>query len=135
MANRTGGCLCGAVRYELTGDPLATVVCHCTHCQRQSGGMFSTNLVVREAAYAQTGESKVYVDKGDSGKAVWRNFCADCGSPILSKLERSPGLLMIKAGTLDDLSSLAPAMEVYTDHAAGWVVPVAGAKRFSQSAQ
>ena len=132
MTDREGGCLCGAVRYVLKAEPLMTAVCHCTHCQRQSGGVFSTNLAIPDAAYVQTGETKVFTDKGDSGKAVWRHFCGACGSPILSKVEAMPGLSLVKAGTLDDMSGLKPGIEVYTDHAAAWVVPIAGAQRFAQ---
>ena len=134
MADREGGCLCGAVRYVLKSDPLMTAVCHCTHCQRQSGGVFSTNVGVPEAAYVQTGETKVFTDKGDSGLAVWRHFCPECGSPIISKVEAMPGLVLVKAGTLDDMSGLTPSVEVYTDHAAEWVSPIAGARRFAQAA-
>ena len=133
MAVRQGGCLCGAVRYELLVEPLATAVCHCTHCQKQSGGVFSTNLVVPESAYVQTGETKVYDDSGDSGGAVYRHFCGKCGSPIRSMVAVMPGMALVKAGTLDDMSGLTPAIEVYTDHAAAWVAPIAGAQRFAQS--
>lgn len=134
MTNRTGGCLCGAIRYELKSEPSMTAVCHCTHCQRQSGGVFSTNLVVPESDYVQQGETKVYQDTGDSGKAVYRHFCGNCGSPITSRVEAMPGVAMVKAGTLDDFSGLKPAVEVYTDHAADWVAPIAGAHRFAQGA-
>lgn len=134
MAEREGGCLCGAVRYVLKSDPIMTAVCHCTHCQRQSGGVFSTNVAVPEAAYVQTGETKVFEDKGDSGQPVWRHFCPNCGSPILSKVAAMPGMVLVKAGTLDDMSGLTPAIEVYTDHAAAWVAPIAGARRFGQAA-
>lgn len=132
MGERVGGCLCGAVRYRLKGEPLAVAVCHCTHCQKQSGGMFSTNLVVPEALYEQTGETRVFHDRGDSGQAVLRHFCGACGSPILSEVAVMPGLKLVKAGTLDDFSGLTPSVEVYTDHAAAWVTPVAGAQRFAQ---
>lgn len=134
MADREGGCLCGAVRYVLKSEPIMTAVCHCTHCQRQSGGVFSTNVAVPEAAYVQTGETKVFADKGDSGQAVWRHFCPNCGSPILSKVAMMPGMVLVKAGTLDDMSGLTPAIEVYTDHAAAWVAPIPGAQRFAQAA-
>jgi hypothetical protein len=133
MTELSGGCLCGAIRYRVTSDPVVTAVCHCTHCQRQSGGMFSTNVVVPESAYEQTGESAVYADSGDSGQPVWRHFCNRCGSPIYSSIAAMPGVLMLKAGTLDDFSGLTPTVEVYTDHAAAWVTPVAGATRFAQS--
>lgn len=133
MPSRSGGCLCGAIRYELASEPGMTAVCHCTHCQKQSGGVFSTNLVVPESDFSQQGETKVYQDTGDSGQAVYRHFCGDCGSPILSKVAAMPGLCMVKVGTLDDFSGITPAIEVYTDHAAAWVAPVAGAQRFAQS--
>ena len=134
MADREGGCLCGAVRYVLKAEPVTTAVCHCTHCQRQSGGVFSTNLVVPEAAYVQTGETKVYDDNGDSGQSVWRHFCPNCGSPIISRIAVMPGVVMVKAGTLDDMSGVTPDIEVYTDHAADWIAPIPGARRFGQSA-
>ena len=134
MAEREGGCLCGAVRYVLKTDPLMTAVCHCTHCQRQSGGVFSTNLGIPEAAYVQTGDTRVYEDTGDSGQSVFRHFCPNCGSPILSTIAAMPGMVMIKAGTLDDMSGLTPGVEIYTDHAASWMAPIAGARRFGKAA-
>ena len=57
MQDRKGGCLCGAMRYVLKGEPRAIAICHCTHCQRQSGSSFSFNLVIREADYEQSGET------------------------------------------------------------------------------
>jgi len=134
MTQRTGGCLCGAVRYALSAEPVMTAVCHCTHCRRQSGSVFSTNLIIAEAHYHQTGETRVFNDSGDSGKAVWRHFCATCGSPLISKIEAMPGMIAVKAGTLDDWSGLNPGIEVYTDHAAAWVPPAPGAQRFAQGA-
>jgi hypothetical protein len=133
MADRDGGCLCGQVRYTLKTEPVITAVCHCTHCQKQSGAMFSTNIGVPETAYEQRGQTKVFTDTGDSGQPVLRHFCGDCGSPILSKVAGLPGMVLIKAGTLDDLSGLVPTLEVYADHAAGFVAPIAGAQRFGQA--
>ena len=133
MIGRKGGCLCGAVRYELKAEPAMTAVCHCTHCQRQSGSVFSTNVVVMTADYVQHGQTKVFEDKGDSGKGVHRHFCGHCGSPILSMIDLMPGMLMVKMGTLDDFSGIAPGIEVYTDHAASWISPIAGARRFGQA--
>ena len=134
MTQRTGRCLCGAISYTLKSEPTMMAVCHCTHCQRQSGGVFSTNIMIAEADYTQSGETKVYRDKGDSGQAVWRHFCGECGSPILSKVGAMPGMVIVKAGTLNDWSGLAPTIEVYTDHAAPWVTPVLHAHRFAQGA-
>ncbi|MFN7106785.1 MAG: GFA family protein [Brevundimonas sp.] len=119
-AARAGGCLCGAVRY-LVDQPLADVaICHCSHCRKQSGALFSANIVVTEDHYRQTGEVKVFEDRGDSGEVVFRHFCPNCGSPILSRISALPSAVIIKSGTLDDLSGLAPVVEVYTDRAVSW---------------
>ncbi len=133
MQDRKGRCLCGSVRYVLKGEPRAISICHCTHCQRQSGSVFSLNLVMREADYEQSGETMVYVDTGDSGKPVYRHFCGRCGSGIFSKTALLPGKVVVKAGTLDSLEELQPKVEIYTDRAVKWVTPVAGAARFAQN--
>jgi hypothetical protein len=134
MQDRKGGCLCGAVRYVVKGEPRAVALCHCTHCQRQSGSIFSFNLVIREADYEQAGETMIDVDKGDSGQAVYRHFCGRCGSPILAKIAEAPGKVVVKAGTLDNMEGLEPRTEIYTKHAVKWLGPLAGnAARFAQN--
>ena len=62
---RTGRCLCGQISYEISGDLIATAVCHCEHCQRQSGGAFSVNLVVQESQLAVTGTLSTFEDRGE----------------------------------------------------------------------
>jgi hypothetical protein len=133
VQDRKGGCLCGAVRYVLKGEPQAVAICHCTHCQRQSGSVFSCNVVMREADYEQSGATMVYVDKGDSGQPVYRHFCGRCGSPILATVAEAPGKVVVRAGTLDDMAGLQPPTEVYPDHAVKWLAPVAGTARFAQN--
>lgn len=121
MATQTGGCLCGQVTYTLEGDPAATAVCHCKNCQRQSGAAFSVNLLVRESQLSLKGTMTTFDDKGDSGNKVYRKFCGTCGSPILSALEGMPGMVAVKAGTLDDVSGVKPAVQVWCDSKQGWV--------------
>jgi hypothetical protein len=133
MQDRKGGCLCGAVRYTLKSEPRAIAVCHCTHCQKLSGSVFSFNVVVKEADYEQQGETKLFVDQGDSGQPVYRYFCDGCGSPILAKIAAAPGKVVVKAGTLDSLEGLTPQAEIYTDHAVSWLAPIAGAARSARS--
>lgn len=133
MQDREGGCLCGAVRYTVKGEPRGTAICHCTHCQKQSGSLFSFNLVVRETDYQQSGETMVFIDKGDSGHPVHRHFCGRCGSPLLAKTALMPGKVVVKAGTLDELDGLRPQIEIYADHAVTWLAPVPGAARFGQN--
>ncbi|MEW6645471.1 MAG: GFA family protein [Pseudomonadota bacterium] len=133
MVERSGGCLCGAVRYVLKSEPRAIAVCHCTHCQKQSGSLFSLNLMIREADYEQSGDTRIYVDEGDSGQPVYRHFCGSCGSPILATIAAAPGKVVVKAGTLDSMDGLQPKTEIYTDHAVEWLAPVAGAARFARN--
>lgn len=129
---REGGCLCGAIRYTIhtAPAPAVAVVCHCTHCQRQSGSVLSFNLILAEPQFEQRGTTKVYTDSGDSGMPVYRHFCGDCGSPITSRPAAKPGMVIVKAGTLDDGSGLAPKIEVYCRHSAKWLPRMPDAARF-----
>lgn len=120
---QTGRCLCGSVSYELSGDILATAVCHCDHCQRQSGGAFSVNLVVHESQLAVDGELAEYMETGenDDGEYVARRFCGTCGSPIVSALLGTEGIVAVKAGTLDDKSAVEPGVQAWCEHKQPWV--------------
>ena len=128
---REGGCLCGAVRYRVTGDPIISAVCHCRHCQKQGGSAFSVVIAVTDDNYAQTGKTAVFEDRGDSGQPVHRHFCGDCGSPIVSIAGMLPGLTLIKAGTLDDPSAINPAQEAYCRDAWPVFPRLAGAQGFA----
>jgi hypothetical protein len=119
----TGRCLCGSVTYELAGDIIATAVCHCDHCQRQSGGAFSVNLIAHESQLSLNGELRTYEERGERGDDVYvrRKFCPNCGSPVVSELSKSAGIIAVKAGTLDDRSAVAPTVEVWCVDRQPWV--------------
>lgn len=86
MSKLAGGCLCGAVRYESDAQSVVTAVCHCKHCQKQSGSAFSVIIGVPKGALDFHGKPlAVFHDVGDSRLPVRRKFCPDCGSPILSE--------------------------------------------------
>jgi len=121
MTTHDGGCLCGAVRYSFEGEPAAALVCHCTHCQKQAGSAFSTILGVPEAALTMTGQPTSYHDHGESGKLVERIFCGTCGSPLISKVEVAPGMVWVKAGTLDDTAVFKPSAHIWTRSKQCWV--------------
>ncbi len=117
-----GGCLCGAIRYTSAAQPLMTAVCHCKHCQRQSGTAFSVLVALPAGTLELQGEApSTYQDRGESGLAVMRHFCGRCGSPISSQVEAMPGMDWLKAGTLDDASWLQPQVAIWCDHAQPWV--------------
>lgn len=136
MSNQSihGGCLCGAVHYELSQPPLATALCHCTHCQRQSGSVMSMVCMVPEAAFTSTGEMRLYLDQGDSGGKVERHFCGCCGSPIFSRVAANPGVIFVKAGTLDGWQDFKPSVEVYRSRTASWLPAVEGTRIFEGAA-
>ncbi len=134
MTTRTGGCLCGHVRYTVASDLLAVVVCHCRNCQKQAGSALSVVAVAPLDAVTVTGTLKIYEDKGTSGQTVYRNFCPDCGSPVLTDTPqaRGQGMIFIKAGTLDDVSDLKPTAHYWARSAQPWFVMPPDAEIFHQ---
>jgi len=124
----TGGCLCGAVRYELTAPMLFGGFCYCIDC-RKSSGSHSASMAVPEAAVKLTGETREFQTTGDSGSPVTRVFCPKCGSPIMSKGAR-PGVVMLKAGSLDDPEQFKPMASIYVTRAPSWDKPREGLPSF-----
>lgn len=131
----TGGCLCGAIRYSVDGAPLVTAVCHCRHCQRQSGSAFSVMIAVKAKQLTREGDIATYRDRGDSGGEVARHFCPKCGSPLFSTLPAAPAIVYVKAGTLDDVSALSPGVHLWTSSAQQWVDIDPAAQCFERNAQ
>ena len=117
----TGGCACGAIRYECSAEPIMSFNCHCRDCQRMSGTAFASALAVSAAAFTLTqGEPKFFEKKGDSGNTVLRGFCPDCGSPLMGKFPESPDVIGLLAGSLDDPSGHQPTVDIWTKSAHPW---------------
>lgn len=118
----TGGCLCGKIRYSISQSVQNIVACHCTHCQKASGSGMSHNAIVSASSFAiASGQPKVYADTADSGNKLYRAFCPDCGSPIYSQREKTPEVMVVKVGTLDDSSTMKLVMNIWTRSARPWV--------------
>ena len=115
MGQLDGRCLCGKVTYHCDGEPMATLLCHCTDCQRQTGTAFSIVVgVERDSLHVDGDTVSSFTTVGeDTGEAVHRQFCTACGSPIVSLPDATPDLAFIKAGTLNDRSWLEPEMEIW----------------------
>jgi hypothetical protein len=116
----TGGCLCGAVRYELDGEPIFSGHCHCVDCQKATGTGHVSVVALPSPAVKVTGQTKPFTVKGDSGKDYARNFCPNCGSLVFGVADAMPGVTMITAGTLDDPSIFTPQMSIYTRSRHAW---------------
>lgn len=114
-----GSCLCGAVRYQVEGELAPIQICHCSQCRKAQGTAFVTNIPVRESAFVLLGgaeQLKAY----ESSPGKQRVFCADCGSPIYSRTSKLPGVLRIRAGSLEGELETRPGGHAFTASRANW---------------
>ena len=116
----TGGCECGALRYECTAVPLMAGHCHCHSCRKASGTGHGSHLMVPKAAVTISGEASRYERSAESGNTVRRAFCPQCGSPVWSQSSGYPEVLVLRAGSLDDPERFRPGARVYAAHAPSW---------------
>lgn len=118
----TGSCLCGAVTYRSDAAPMMVGHCHCIDCRKASGTGHGTHVMVPAAAYEVKGELASYVSPADSGNMVERHFCPTCGCPVHSTNSGMPGMIAIRASSLDDPNAVTPQMIVYSSRAPVWDV-------------
>jgi hypothetical protein len=110
-----GGCYCGAVRFKAVGDPVFKGQCHCRECQYFASGSPNMVLGMPEAGFSYTKGKPREFRRGDLENPVTREFCAECGTPLLSRAPSLPGVAMLKVGALDDPSVFGqPQMVIYT---------------------
>ena len=110
----SGGCACGAIRYECDADPVIMMNCHCRDCQKASGSAYAAIVVVPKGAVQIRGEPRYHKVVAQSGKATQRGFCPNCGSQIILMSERRPDALGLQAGSLDDPSTYQPTQWMYS---------------------
>lgn len=116
-----GGCLCGRVRYEYTGDVGPANYCHCSDCRRCTGSAYNIGVRLLAAQFRITsGNPNGYTKRGDSGSELTRHFCGDCGSPLFTSSPRHPDYVYAKAGCLDDPTIVRPAHQSWTASAVPW---------------
>lgn len=120
LSHLTGGCLCGAVRYETSTQPLAMGFCHCRSCQRATGSGYIPWVLLQAAHINITGEYKEFKSVGDSGKPVYRGFCTECGSRVFFRSDAMPGLSSVSAASLDNPALFEPQMRLWTQDAQAW---------------
>jgi hypothetical protein len=128
-----GGCLCGAVRFELTAPFLNSGYCHCTHCQRRTGTGSSVSGRVPHAGFRLLqGESELRSFTPPQGRP--KVFCASCGSALFSGEPLADAEVSVRLGTLDGDPGIRPEYRQYLDSAADWEkIPEDGLTRYPQS--
>lgn len=114
-----GQCLCGAIRYELSGAPKVVALCHCSDCRRSAGApMVAWAMFLEAALTVTTGLPKTI---NSSGTAM-RSFCADCGSGLFYRnAPVLPGMVDIQSSTLDRPDALPPTVQIQTAERLGWM--------------
>lgn len=114
----TGGCHCGAVRYEMPAEAIHQALCHCSDCRRHSGAPMVAWGLVRQDQLQVTGETKEYASS-ESGR---RHFCPACGTSLFYTNEIVfPGQVDVQVATLDDPDAIAPTAQIQTAERIGWM--------------
>jgi hypothetical protein len=132
----TGGCLCGRVRFEASGRPARTVVCHCTFCQRCTGSAFALWPTYPQADVKISGTLAVYEQRSDeSGRWIRIHFCPRCGTSVASTWEADPGEIALPGGTFDDTGWIAVDRHVWTRSKQHWFALPPGAVSFEKSSR
>ncbi|MBA3070261.1 MAG: GFA family protein [Hyphomonas sp.] len=115
----TGGCQCGAIRYELTAPPTRVSICHCRDCQLSAGAPMVSWAILREDQFRLTkGTPTTYNSSGDA----FRSFCGTCGTGLLYRNETYlPGCVDVQSVTLDNPSAFPPGARVQTAEQPAWM--------------
>ena len=116
-----GSCLCGDISYRYEASQSATALhCHCRDCQKVTGSGKATIVMFPEDAVAIEGTFKQYSCLGSDGSHVNRGFCPRCGSQMFTHVDEIPGMLFIKAGTMEDSSWVQVALNCWESTASVW---------------
>jgi hypothetical protein len=121
----TGRCLCGAVHYTSNSPAIFMGNCYCRDCQRESGTGHITAVAVPDPSLTIGGPAKDFTKPSDSGQTIRNTFCQVCGTTVCTHPSGLPGLALIRAGTLDDTTPVAPQVNMYVASAPVWDPPSA----------
>jgi hypothetical protein len=115
-----GGCLCGEIRYTLTGPSLFVSQCCCKDCQKATGTGHTTIVGIQREQLALRGEPSTYTNYGDTGGSVTRHFCGTCAGRLFTSGTLPGTVIMIQAGSLDDPDAVTPESVIYRKDAPAW---------------
>lgn len=117
----TGGCACGAIRYETGSEPIFQNHCQCTDCQKRSGTGHGSYLLFPQMAKMRiTGKASKWRVTADSGNSKIHVFCPTCGSPVYLTFTEMPELVAVHTTTLDDPSHFNPQAVTYSISGHPW---------------
>jgi hypothetical protein len=115
-----GGCACGAIRYEIPGEPIFMNHCQCRDCQHKSGTGHGSYLTFPRAGIKLSGEAAHWDLVGDSGNVKTRGFCPTCGSPVSLTFSAMPEVFTVHAASLDDPGRFKPQAVTYGVRGHAW---------------
>lgn len=123
-----GGCQCGAVRYNVTGEPLMAAICHCTMCRRaHAAPAVAWAMYQQEHVYFSQGQPKLYASSAEAQ----RGFCENCGTQIMFSASFLPGLIDIAVGSLDNPQLVTPTLHYWHSEHLAWAEFADGLPRFA----
>ncbi len=120
--NYSGGCLCGAVRFEARGAPLFAGNCHCRDCQKATGSGYMPVMGFPVQAVTISGEVRYFERIADSGKRADEGFCPACGARLFAHAEELANMVLVQASALDEPARFVPQLDMYTASAQPWDV-------------
>lgn len=113
--HQTGGCQCGDIRYEISGDPIALYICHCRECQKQSSSAFGISMLVKSENFRiLSGKPKVWTRVAKLAGSLDCAFCPVCGSRVWHGDLAKGDTISVKGGTLDNVPSLENVPHFWT---------------------
>ena len=126
----TGGCHCGAIRYEVSGEPIHNALCHCSDCRRHAGApMVSWTLFSNDNFTVVKGEAKIYASS-EHGR---RHFCADCGTGLFyTNAVIFPGLTDVQSSTRGDPGALSTTAQIQIADRISWMAEIAALPQFER---
>ncbi|MGJ8536377.1 MAG: GFA family protein [Parasphingopyxis sp.] len=127
-----GGCLCGAVRYRIEEDAPPCYACHCTDCQTHSGSAFAMQMPVFASKFSVEGEMLKADSDLPSGQTSTIHACANCLVRVYAAVSNRPGLITVRAGTLDDSRHLSPVAHIWIRSKQEWVALPEDSRMFEE---
>jgi hypothetical protein len=131
MKELTGRCLCGAVTYRISAEPVVTRVCWCRACQHIAANG-TVNVLVPTTVLESSGQLSEYLSIADSGNEMRRRFCPRCGAHLFANSSARPQFTVVRAGTLDDPSAVLPTVNIWAGSAPDWACLDSNLQRVEQ---